>query len=692
MDCRVTKRGKITNFGWLVILGVAALVVGVAIFAFTRHDDDHFEDTSSTSLATKSQSSGGKGPSALVPTYQDCDTLVIGAGVGGLTLGYRLAPILKGNLCIVDERDHIAGKVVSIRLLSSTSVRPVYFPTHAEQLRGGDTILRCLGQEVGMITTRRGAPGANQQLNYYGVNATSFLCYGKDEPTASAGCLAGDPAQAIIAPNSPFNQPSLYPNLPPNLCGNKDWTTCSYFDEMYTMVTSSSNANTIKVGESFYEYTDRILGSDGTRYFTNLYGDYFQGGSAAAAVDYLRYDNVYPYGHVSMMHGGPQIGLWSRVARLIQTNGSRIQLFTKINSVKRATGTDASAGFRYVSSANASSVIYRSKRVVLAFPPQHLQSMSGDIVADLRANKFVQNSDSVHACAFNAQFPTKWWLPHYSRCNTGYCAVAANFTLKPEARRFGSFQLIMHNDDPAESISFGQYIATEERQQGNVVRFFWEEEHCTYLDNILASGGQIAVQTEVIRRLRNWFAPAGVNVPTPVQGYYNSEPYAYALIGKNADFDTAAHMAFATAPLDGEDVVFSTEGFSNYDSGWQEGGARAAHRALSGRVFKNIISASSLDALTRCQASVTSGPNRYLDANNKNSGNDICLLMRGEYHMRDLANYSTCGGPSVYDYPTLSELTSNGFDMSATRWGSPATSEVFEVPSLVNRRRRGAAQ
>jgi hypothetical protein len=36
---------------------------------------------------------------------------------------------------------------------------------------------------------------------------------------------------------------------------------------------------------------------------------------------------------------------------------------------------------------------------------------------------------------------------------------------------------------------------------------------------------------------------------------------------------------------------------------------------------------------------------------------NLSLLLMNEYHIRDLANISYCGGPKKYDYPTYSELT-----------------------------------
>lgn len=607
-----------------------------------------------------------------------CDVAIIGSGPGGLTMAYRLAPIYGSRLCIFDDRNHVGGKVLSQRYTRSSDTRPVWTPTHAEQLRGGDTVLRCMAQEVGTIMVARGTPGLFYDYTALGINATGFQCFGNVTPTGPATCLAGNPYEGILAPNG-YTGGSPYGNDLPNPCGNKDWRACSYIDGYTTMLLSASNVNTISVGESYVQYFTRILGVNGARYYSDQYGyDYMNDFDARALVDYLSYDNAYPYGHVHMAHGAPQVGTWNRVAKLISTNGSRIMLNTRIQSVDRDPATGA---YTLLTDGGASSITVNAKRVVLAFPPSYVASMSGNVMERLQASPFVSYSKPNHACTWDAFFPTKWWHQYAATCNFGYCAVAKAFNLTSYAR--DNYMGWNHYDatGSATSISFIQYVPTPERQEGNLLRFFFEEEPCRQFDAIYASSGITGIQTELMSRVKINFATAvGAKIPNPTESYYSSELYAYSGLAPGAPFRATDWLAWGAEPFPGEKLCFATEGINMFDSGWQEGAAKSAHNCLKGNVFKDVIPSTTVQALERCRANITNGANRYLDSSNKNSGNDVCLLLRNEYHIRDLAHYTYCGAPQDYDYPNLASFTSTSYQPNQALWANSATTTIYDTP------------
>ena len=607
-----------------------------------------------------------------------CDVAIIGAGPGGLTMAYRLAPIYGSRLCIFDDRDHVGGKVHSIRYGASTDTRPVWTPTHAEQLRGGDTILRCMAQEVGTVMVARGTPGLFYDYNALGKNVTGFECFGNVTPTGPAGCAAGYPWEGILAPNG-YMGASPYGTDLPNPCGTKDWRECSYTDEYFTLLMSPSNVNTISVGESFIQYMTRILGANGARFYSDHYGySYMNDFDARAMVDYLTYDYAFAYGHVHMHHGAPQVGTWNRVAKLISTNGSRIMLNRRIQSIDRSSTT----GDYTLLTDEASPVTVKAKRVVPAFPPSHLASMSGTVVDRLQASPYVSYTKPNHACSWNAFFPTKWWKKYASTCNYGYCAERLSFNLTEYARdNYMGWNYLDASGLPT-SLDFIQYVPTPERQEGNLLRFFFEEEPCRQFDAIYAASGASGVQSELMSRVNFNFATAvGTSIANPTESYYSSELYAYSGIAPGAPFRATDWLRWATEPMPGEKLCFATEGVNMLDSGWQEGAAKVAHNCLKGNVFKDVIPSSVVQALERCRANISNGANRYLDGGNKNSGNDVCLLLRNEYHIRDLAHYKYCGAPQDYDYPTLDSFTSTSYQPDASLWKNAVTTLVTD-PSM----------
>jgi hypothetical protein len=623
------------------------------------------------------------------PPSMECDVAIVGAGPGGLTMAYRLAPIYGSKLCIFDDRDHVGGKVHSVRYTASSDTRPVWAPTHAEQYRGGDTIMRCMAQEVGSIMVVRGTIGLFYDYRARDVNATGYQCYGNVTPTGPATCAAGYPWEGVLAPNG-YTGSSPYGNDLLNPCGTKDWKSCSYTDEYQKILVSASNANTIQTSESFRQYVIRILGQSGGEYYLDQFGlGYMETIDARAMIDFFNYDHAYPYGHVHMHHGGPQAGTWNRIAKLIDGNGTRIILNTKIQSIDRLTTGPNKGNYKLLTSGSSPTTI-NAKRVVLAFPPTQLNSMSGSTVDTLKATPYVTYSKPTYSCTWNAFFPTQWWAQGYgSTCHFGYCASVKSFNLTGYARENYQAWNFADFSGRETSIDFIQYVATPERKEGHLLRYFYEEEPCIALDAIFASSGAAGIQTELMYRTRLALnAAVGQPIPEPVEAYYSSEIHGYAGIAPGAPFRPADWLQWATEPLMGEKLCFATEGVNMFDSGWQEGAAKVAHNCLRGNVFKDVVRASAITELERCRADIKSGANRYLDNNNKNTGNDICLLLKNEYHMRDLAGYPTCGSPQIYDYPNLTSFTSTSYEPNQDLWANAITTPVYEPmsPNAFNRK------
>lgn len=620
---------------------------------------------------------GKAAPNPPSPPVIDCDVAIIGAGAGGLTAAYRLGPIYGSRLCVLDNRDHPGGKVKSVKKATSTSARPVWTPTHAEQFRGGDATLRCMAQEVGTVVVTRGSVGNFVDYTYLGLNASGFMCFGNNTPTGSATCASGGTAsEGFLAPNG-YRGFSAYGNNLRPTCSGLDWTQCSYLDEYFKLVVAPSNANTILAGETFNDYTIRILGAEGAEYFKDLWGvDYMWVFDAKWMVEFLRYDETFPIGHVRMPHGGPQAGLWNRVAYYVAGNQSRIMLNTFVSSVARTTSnSDKNAGYKYSLMANSTQRI-RAKKVIMAMPVQHLGAMSGDIVSELRTTSYYNYIQATRSCTWNAFFTNKWWAQYSSTCNSGYCAAALAFNLTSYARNFITWTYISGSPN---GLAFIQYVPTPERQEGNLLRFFWEDDQCNSLNTIFASSGISGVKDEVMSRARAALGSAVIGpIPDPEQSYYSYEQFAYTGVKPGAPFNSAQVETWAVQPIPQEDICIASESVNLLNTGWMEAAARSAHNCLKGPVFNSVIPVGTLNKLESCSANFSTSPNKKLSFSAA-SGNDVCLLLRNEYHLRDLANYTYCGGPKIYNYPSLASFESNSYPQpSISLWSGLTANEVFE--------------
>lgn len=385
---------------------------------------------------------------------------------------------------------------------------------------------------------------------------------------------------------------------------------------------------------------------------------------ALQAVNFINYDFNYDYSTLPVTVGGSQQVLLSMVDR-IRANNTRMQLNTKIvtvSSLRRAT-----RGYRYLATTSRGDSI-RAKRVVFAIPPGALKQMTGDIVERLKRSKFVSTLWQNRACTWNVFFPTNWWQRLHTSCNTGYCTTLfadGAFTLdsNTRARNYATWSAAGQHDIP-----FLQYVGTDERQAGKLLRIYLEEEECEPLARDLEVGGQGAVKDTMMARLRRAF-PLDT-IPNPTGFFYRDEEFAYSLPGIGADYTNDQLLSWASRPLDREGVCMASEGYNFFDGGWQEAAAVSAHRCLGGPVFSDIFHPADIAKFERC-TNVFTG--RVLDKADPQY--DQCLLLANEASMRDLAGLDFCGGPSTQ------AIVSEGNDTisvssASSDWEGAATERV----------------
>lgn len=245
-------------------------------------------------------------------------------------------------------------------------------------------------------------------------------------------------------------------------------------------------------------------------------------------VEYLKYDWTFPYGHVHMSHGGPQASMLSRVANLIASNGSRILLNTHVNSVDWSNAADTAAGYQYTLLTDTLLKV-RAKRTVLAFPLGHLASMGGALLETLKCSDKVKCAIQNHACTVNAFFRDKWWYKHTAACNFGWCAFARGFNMTGYARDHYMGWNYADVSGSSTLIEFIQYVPTPERQEGNLLRFFFAKEPCRLFDEVYAASGTSGVVAKIMERLQVSLG-GGPDLPnqilSPTEAYYSSEKFA----------------------------------------------------------------------------------------------------------------------------------------------------------------------
>lgn len=530
---------------------------------------------------------------------EECDIVIVGAGTSGLVSAYRLAPSLGTKLCLFDERERIGGK------------------SQSDLLRGGDVILRCLAHEMASLIVTHGSLGSFQQPVFLDTPPIRQISVCSD-----GICQNPFVSESVYAPNG-LNSTLPYGNILDPCHPGQNWTTCSFLSEYQKLLMRPGSHPSLK-NESFGQYMMRVLGKNGTAYFKDLWGmGEMERYDARWMIDFLQKDSARSSGHLREFHHGPLKSLWSRVIARIQEKGSRLFLQSRVMSVQRI------ANRRYELSIHDSSQKVHAKRIILATPFGHLQEMKGDVMESLRKSRFYEGVGSFGKCRWNAFFREKWWisLPDF-QCNTPKCVTLEN-------GRLGYF---LTGSPTVSGLDRVQYRATPEGMEENLLVYEWEGESCEELNRIHRESGLIGLKREVMERTKVLLRQPNLN--DPLRSDFSYEPFTTPGKKPGADFTTQDLEKWAQQPLPEESLCIATGSVVLDHSGWMEAGAIAAHNCLRGPVFLR----SDIDSLERC-----TNHGKVLQRDEK-SGRDNCLLLRGEYHQRDLANLSYCGGANQFPY------------------------------------------
>lgn len=589
----------------------------------------------------------------------DCDVLIVGYGPGGGTMAYRLAPIYGNRLCIVDERDYVGGKIFSYQSTLWTPEQPIYSPTCSEQLRDGDVILRCMQQELVSPTVKRGPTGNYAEAWARGRNNTGYTCYGSTPPPPgeSATCAWGLTYEGS-APNG-FVDQATYINIVNN-CGNQSWADCSYEDQLFAIIFDPVNVATITPTESYGDYVQRVVGQEGRNYMRDIYSLVFQYDTnydARYMIDYFNYDFAYNYGLLTVPHGGPQQSIWLKTRNAINANGAHTYLNEKALSVSHLTGSATGDGYAY--GVGTTRHNFRAKRLVLAIPAPAVANLTGDVGLTLGQNDYVQYAKMTAAGTWNGFFPYMWWRPRTSEvCLDSYCAFNLNFTLSALEKNYTQWSFW---DNSPGGFTFIRFNPTPERQAGNLLRVYWEDQAIQEYNDVLETGGQAAVTALVMSRLRAKFGLSDGPIPDPVDSFFKSEKNGYTYLQVGVPFTATQQTVWAAEPLAGEKLCLVGESFDTLNAGWMEGAANTAHNCMRGPVFSDVVSASTVNSWESCINPTTEVVLDYA------SSSDECLLLENEYVTRDLAGLDYCGGPSVYPFPNSSYFNTEYGVSSAIR-------------------------
>ena len=239
---------------------------------------------------------------------------------------------------------------------------------------------------------------------------------------------------------------------------------------------------------------------------------------------------------------------------------------------------------------------FKTKHLILTVSPKEVNNIfQEDVFVDIKEKK---------ECVWSAFFQEKWWTS------------LSSGSIDKEWYRWN------HSSDPQQSgISSILYRPTPEGRESNMIRYKWKEEACQEVSLIYKETGLIGLKNQVMSRTKTLLGKS--DIKDPVQSYFSFRRYYEGTLkGKEEE---------------GYCIVKEGE--------WMEDSAKSVNECLKRRVFQEMNIAFGEEC------------SHYGKTLTKEKGEkDTCLLLKNEYHLRDLMNLSYCGGQNIFPYPSLSSL------------------------------------
>lgn len=454
----------------------------------------------------------------------NCDVAIVGAGVGGLHTALRLAPSLGEGVCVFEKEAQVGGRIKDVALDEGDDASP-RVGVGARRVMEGQTVLFDLADELGIALE---TPDVAQDL----INARGGFAFAKEDLV------------------------SLYPGVTPDPSGD---TETAMYDAL-RFGPERANAATYP---DFESYVRAVVGDEGYSFLHDMSrfrADFKTPLDAAGYLDYLDEEwdvccaGSYPVGGMSQFTLG--------MAAAATADGAQIFTSDAVASIDR----DADGGYAVVTEQHA----VHAEKVVIAIPPYALNFLSGDVVADIRAQQAYKDVVGVKVVTI-----TQWWeSPWYADIQNPDAAAPANVW-----RAWTTEHCLNFIEIPQEP-----YAAA-----ANVTRSVYNDDpECSdYWEGI--ANDPNAVEAAVNDGLTHLFdgngvtVPASVTVPAPLKTEVQVWPAAWHWLGPQASVTNAELYDWAANPLDGEDVGLVGEAYNVQRSGWSDGAYKSSMHLLETR-------------------------------------------------------------------------------------------------------------
>ncbi len=513
-----------------------------------------------------------------------CDVVVVGGGAAGVHSLYRLAPILKNNVCLFEVNDYLGGRIKDLPSPNGQGS----FGLGALRLQEGQNVMFKLAQELNINLAPEDKVGYSaNRVMVKGTNQHSGITDDVNSYLDIQPPLYNTPVPSTVFPDPEEFYPMPGEGYPDqgtdvNCVGENNYPGC-YSDAYYHALLNP------KYLPAPGQYTDNRtwiidqLGQDGFQYLTDTFrfrGDFQNQVDPISYRDFLTEDwdicctPTYPKGGMSVF-----IKAMSEAA---QTNGARIYLSEGITSI----GSDNGAQERYTLTTSKGNKV-RANSIIIAVPPTGIDKMGStgkgnntkDMIAALKATPQYQAITPVRVVSINNWWKVDWWTNLKASDGTRYDRAWSTINALPNTNLYLNFIEMPHSDYQQ------QQFATRSVYDDDVNSMsFWAT-----LWGAGDAAGQQAVNAEIVRELNLIFPeiqdPSNLGRPLAVSDVsstaFEDWTGAWYFLKGPTTLTNADIAEWAVEPLPGEKISLVSDAYNPNRTTWVEGAVKSSINSLN---------------------------------------------------------------------------------------------------------------
>ena len=463
---------------------------------------------------------------------KNCKIVIVGGGIAGTYLAFKLAQKYGSQVCLFDKDKHTGGRLYDI------PVNPQYRNSPKFGI-GGRRLLK--SQEV-MVKLA------------YELNITLE----KPEP-ADQFCFARGKFQFVSNNTEKDLFLPLYSGL------QIERKQHDYEDQLVKTLFNSPERKNIINYPSLRSYMESVIGHAGFEFLrdmTRFKSDYLYPLSAQGYIDWAEEEYTYAYDARYPVGGMSQFvkELASKAKKL----GAQIFKPEKVHSISR----DNNNGYLVAFSKGE----IKADRIILAIPANALKQIHGDVIDSIKSQSPFKDIVGVRIMTITQWFKTPWWMS-IKRISNG----------RRVWRAWTTDSCLRAVEIPLEPSLLGQ----------NVFRVaYLDDINCIEHFDFLRKTNNTKLEEEIHAGLRHLFENNGittpVKIPRAIKTVIKDWQNAWYWLKSGSLFTNRYIADWASNPLKHENVGLASDSYFMQRTGWSEAAILSADKLLK-RQYPDVM-------------------------------------------------------------------------------------------------------